>query len=427
MFAIMPSALVLIVALAVLYRRMKPILVSPIYGLIFAYLSIFIGGVAVYDPNYTSLDMTQTEAWQVLSQSFLIVSAFIAGATFVLFNYGSPQVLLRKTKDLSGFELSMPQIKWAFVLPVGCLAVTVFSYGWANLWYSEDYLPAQNMVIGTVANVSSLASALVLGVIAGQKSKNATRGALLLQVVLLAFMAAESTRRFAVLPLLFCFGTMIARPASRGWRTVLFATILLTPLTMMVPLTTRAMDAMGLSTFPQILPAIAQKDVGSEVGILLNNVLMGPAVTVESERPVAVNKFAYVLTGINPAPGVWTNWYEDQERVNLFTPFNAVGDLLRAGTWVALLYYALVGAYFARVELRLRSGSHVGPEFLLLIGLSFAFIAMSTQYPLRSATRYVYYMISVEIMAALFARAKMRVRDRTQIQLAFRHAGDSKT
>lgn len=408
MFAILPSAVLLIIALAVVYRRLKPTLVSPIYGLIFTYLIIFIGGVIVYDPKYTPLDMSPSEAWQVLSQSFLIVSAFLAGVAFVLFKYGDPQVLRQTTKDLRGFELSMLQVKWAFTVPVACFALTVVSYGWSNLWYSEDYLPNQNMLIGTLANVSSLATALLLGVVAGQKSKKATRVAILFQAILLILMAAESSRRFAVLPLLFSFGTLIARPASRGWRAVLFTTILLTPLTMMVPLTTRAMDGMGLSTFPQILPAIAKTDFGSGVGVLLNNVLMGPAATVESERPIAANKFAYVLTGINPAPGIWTDWYEDQERINLYMPMNAVGDLLRAGTWVALLYYAFVGAYFARVELRLRSESQVGPEILILIGLSFAFIVMSTQYPLRQATRYVYYMIAVEIIAALFAKLKAR-------------------
>jgi hypothetical protein len=228
----------------------------------------------------------------------------------------------------------------------------------------------------------------------------------LLQAILLVLMAAESTRRFAILPLLFCFGTLVARPASRGWRVVLLATILVTPLTMMVPITTRAMDGMGLSTFGQILPAIAQLDMGTEAHTLLSNVLMGPPVTVESERPISVDKYAYVLTGVNPMPGFWTSYYEDQERVNLYIPFNAVGDLLRAGTWVALIYYALVGVYFARIELRLRSESQVRPDVLALVGISLCFIVMSTQYPLRNVTRFIYYMVGIEVLTVLFAKMK---------------------
>jgi hypothetical protein len=277
MSVILLSTLILTIALVVLYRRMKPILVSPIYGLIFFYLLIFIAGVAVYDPNYTDLNMSPTEASQVLSQLFLIVSAFIAGACVVLFRTSNREISRRTTSDLAGFQLSERQIKWGFSLPLACFALTIASSGWSNLWYSSEYLPEQSLILGTLANVSSLATALVLGVIAGQKSKKAMRAAILLQVVLLVLMAAESTRRFAVLPLLFCFGTLVARPASRGWRVVLLATILVTPLTMMVPITTRAMDGMGLSTFPQILPAIAQNDVGTEMGTLLNNVLMGPS------------------------------------------------------------------------------------------------------------------------------------------------------
>jgi hypothetical protein len=410
MSAILSSTLVLMIAVTVLYTRVEPILVSPVYGLIFAYLFIFISGVVVYNPNYTDLDMSPAEAMQVLSQIFLIVSAFIVGACVVLFRKGNRQILQRTTKDLTGFQLSKEQIKWGFALPVVCFALTITSYGLSNLWYSPEYLPPQNVILGTLASVAAIATALVLGVIAGQNSKKATRAALLLQVILLVLMAAESTRKFAALPVLFCFGTLIARPASRGWRAVLFATCLLTPFTIMIPITTRAMDGIGLSTFTQIPSAIAQNDIGSEVHTLLNNVLMGPAVTAESERPISSNKFAYVLTSVNPAPGIWTSWYEDMERINLTTPFNAMGDLLRAGTWVALLYYAFVGAYFARVELRLRSGSQVGPEALVLIGLSFAFIIMSTEYPLRMVTRYLYYMIGVEVIAGLFLRLNRRAR-----------------
>ena len=418
MSAILLSAMVLIIALVVLYRRLKPILVSPVYGLIFVYLIIFIVGVAIYNPDYSDLDMSPAEAAQVLSQSFLIVSAFIAGACVVLFRDRNLQVLRRTIKDLKGFQLSAVQIKWAFALPIICFVSTVASYGLANLWYTPDYLPSQNVLLSSLANTSSLAAALVLGVIAGQNSKKATQVALLLQVVLLVLMAAVSSRRFAVLPLLFCFGTLFARPASRAWRALLFATILFTPLTLMVPILTRDMGGTGLSTFPQIPSVIAENDLSWETGVLLNNVMMGPPLTVESERPISTSALAYILTSISPTPGVWTNWYESMERVNLFEPFNALGDLLRAGIWVALLYYAFVGAYFARIELRLRSGTQVQPEVLLLIGLSFAFTVMSTEYPLRSSTRYIYYMIAIEVMAALFARMRMHMRSVKKAQTA---------
>lgn len=388
---------------------MKPILVSPVYGLICVYLLIFLVGVAIYNPDYTDLEMSPRDASRVLSQLFLIVSAFIAGAGIVLFRNRHGEVLKRTTKDMTGFQLTEQQIRWGFALPLVSFALTITSYGLSNLWYSTEYLPQQNVILGSLASISSLATALVLGVIAGQRSKKAMRAAILLQIVLLVLMAAESTRRFAVLPLLFCFGTLIARPASRGWRVVLLVMVFLTPLAVMVPIATRAMDGMGLSTFPQIPRVIAENDLRWEIGTLLNNTMMGPPLTVESERPISTNKYDYVVTSINPAPGVWTNWYEIMERVNLYEPFNALGDLLRAGTWVALLYYAFIGAYFARIELRLRAGTQVGIEVLLLIGLSFAFIVMSTEYPLRSVTRYIYYMVAVEVITALFRRMKTRL------------------
>jgi hypothetical protein len=257
-----------------------------------------------------------------------------------------------------------------------------------------------------------LPSAFALGVIAGQQGSRARFLALAIFGVLEAITAALSTRNFALLPIVFCLGCLLAQPRNAKLRAALAITLLVTPFAMMVPLATRGMTEQGFSTFPQIFDVVSQINIGDKLLEVLDNVLVSVPLTIQSAMPFAENAKDYVLLNIDPTPGVWSGWYARELRFNVYMPFNAIGDLLRAGTWVAVLYYAVVGVYFARIDARLKSAARIGPGLLLLIALAFGFIIFSLQYSLRTATKLIYYMMFIELVwrAGLMVGPKVRSR-----------------
>jgi len=406
MWELVISGIVLGVLLTALWTRVPPTLVSPIYGFVGLYLFTFVGGFFGYDPQFSPawfLSPSQAEIDSIVTEILCIISAFLCGALLVIGCSRHRHALGRPLKKMEGLRLSPSQMRIGFWAAGACIALTLVGYGPATLWYSEQYLKQEDMLANIVASMLSLASALVLGSIAARGSAGQKRLAFLLEGIILLLMAAISTRRLALLPVLFCVGGLVAQPASRRWRAALLVVLILTPFVMMIPLAMREMGAIGIATLARVPELIAGLDVRWQLQTSANNVFMSLPITIESAKKSGVDPMAYVLTGINPLPGRWTDWYQNQIRINLYMPFNAVGDLLRAGMWVALLYYAVIGGCFARIELRLRAEGRLGPVLLMLLGLCFAFIVFSLQYPLRSATRMIYYMFALEFVALLLS------------------------
>jgi hypothetical protein len=410
MWELVISGIVLAVLLAALSLRIPPTLVSPVYGFVSMYLFTFIGGWIGYDPQFSPawfLSPSKAEISAIVTEALWMISAFVCGALLVTGFSRRRHALGRPAKKMEGLRLSPLQIRMGFWAASACIVLTVVGYGPTTLWYSEQYLKQEDMLANIVASMLSLASALVLGSIAARATSNQKRLAFLFEGVILVLMAAISTRRLALLPLLFCVGGLVTQPASRRWRAALLIALILTPFVMMIPLAMREMNAIGIATLTQIPALVQGLDVRWQLQASVNNVFMSLPITIESAKKGAADPMAYVLTGINPLPGRWTDWYQNQVRINIYMPFNAVGDLLRAGVWVALAYYAVIGGCFARIELRLKAEGRLGPELLMLLGLCFAFIVFSLQYPLRSATRMIYYMFALELVAPLLAHLRV--------------------
>jgi hypothetical protein len=424
MWELLISGIVLALLLGALMFRLPPMLVSPIYGFVSMYLLTFIGGWIGYDPQFSPawfLSPSKAEIMAVVTQSLWIISAFVSGALVVIGCSRHRHAVGRSLKRMQGLHLSSGQIRIGFLIAISCIALTVVGYGPATLWYSEQYLKQEDMLANIVASMLSLASALVLGATAARGSRSEKCLAFLFEAIIFVLMAAISTRRLALLPLLFCAGGLVAKPGSRKWRAGLLLALILTPFIMMVPLAMREGDAIGIATFARIPALVHDFDLRWQLQTAANNVFMSLPITIESAKKSGVDPIAYVLTGISPLPGRWTDWYQNQIRINIYMPFNAVGDLLRAGLWVALGYYAVIGACFARIELRLRAEGRLRPELLMLVGLCFAFVVFSLQYPLRSATRMIYYMFALELVAFSLSRIRGGARGSRTM------AGDTKS
>jgi hypothetical protein len=409
------SGIVTSILLIILFRKVRPTLVSPVYALVFVYLGVFILGALFYDPQYGApgMDASTQEIIRVMSQIFWIVSAFIVGV--LLFGAFSKRrlQLRRPINSISAVRLSSLQTASALVISFGCILMTVIGVGARNIWYRQVYLVEENQIARILGSVLFLPCALTLGLVVGQL---ASRARVLIALALFgaieALIFALSTRNFALLPIVFCLGCLLAQPRNAKFKAAMIIALLLTPFFMIVPLATRALPEQGLSTFPKIFQVLAASNLGDQFPLIVNNVLVTVPITIETSESSTSNALHYLLVGLDPRPGIWTSWYHDDPLINDFTPYNAIGDLLRAGTWVAILYYVFVGVYFASVEARLRSGGGISPGQLLSIGLSIGFIIFSLQYPLRSATRMIYYMILIDLFGQVAFRQAPKVQSR---------------
>jgi hypothetical protein len=170
------------------------------------------------------------------------------------------------------------------------------------------------------------------------------------------------------------------------------------------------MPEQGIATLPQIPAVIGEQKWPDEFKVIMNSVLIsGPIVQISAE-PLHDDIKSYLLTCINPLPGSMTDWVNMENRINLVTPYSAIGDLLRGGLLTALIYYFVLGAYFCQVEMRLRTQPRPSPGLLLVISFSYFFTIMSLQYSLRIVTRVVYYMIFFDLAGRLLQAWKDRAK-----------------
>jgi hypothetical protein len=132
---------------------------------------------------------------------------------------------------------------------------------------------------------------------------------------------------------------------------------------------------------------------------------------------------SYFLTSVSPLPGSLTSWYEinAQMRVNAYIPYNAIGELLNYGWYIAVLVSFLLGAVLTAIDVdirrRLRQREYLLPT--VYIGLTVLFLLSTTQYNLRSSTRLLYYMMAISFLAWMF-RALRPVGQRGNGQAAER-------
>jgi hypothetical protein len=115
-----------------------------------------------------------------------------------------------------------------------------------------------------------------------------------------------------------------------------------------------------------------------------------------------------LLVAINPLPGGIAGWYAiaSAHRINLFTPYAALGELGNHG-WLVLVGYCLVvGAILGHLDNSVRQLLAGGRQAygLALLALAGLFMVISTQYNLRTATRLMYYALAADVAIRLWLR-----------------------
>lgn len=261
----------------------------------------------------------------------------------------------------------------------------------------------------------ALPAVAVLGWLSQTSSSRAGKIA---SVVALAAYAttlfALATRGLALVPLMAVLGMIAARPAAYRLRVAFLVAAASSIPLLELPLVLRASSSHGL--FPY-LGVMAQGLSTLDLQSLLNNVLSAFQLTGRVGFRVQSLPISSLLVSLDPRPGQLAGWYDVQPllRLNVYTPYNALGELANYGWPTLIAFFLLAGAYLGHMDRTVRHllANGQGLAGLLLFGLACLFIILTLQYNLRSCVRILYYIVALDLTFVVLRRiGEFRQRSR---------------
>jgi hypothetical protein len=385
-----------------------------VFVLIGTYIVVLIGGTFLYNPSYggasVSLFVSDSESYAMITQVLWLLCAFAVGAS--LFTSRAPGHRRRNVRKWSGArsgQLPNVQAAGALLLALCSLALVLAGTGWENVYFRTGYMVETNHFAKVIGYAMLPVGIIALG--AASTNRNALYRSMagFLAVASLCLTLALNTRVFCLIPALFFGGALMIQSTRKRLRIALIASIIAAPALVTIPLTGRGMTRQGIVAVPDLAYELSQIDVATNMHEILNNLFVSAPITTQSMRAKVNNSLDYILVAINPLPGFMTEWHSSQRKINRATPFNAVGDLLRGGELVATCYFALLGLYFAWIDRKIRSTPRPPLPLFATVALSYIFIIMTLQYPLRNCTRLVYYMAAIDTFVWLRARGRKQM------------------
>lgn len=401
-------------------------LYSPVYIFLFYYLVIFIVGWIISPIDYEKggvsafLELSKYEYDYALHTGLVICLSFSVGALVNLSLTRNKverkifiNTLFSRFNGLRDGGVSNNVVAVVFLMCVVTLLMVLLGVGISNIFYREMYLPVE------IRSLKILGVALTpITIIASGYLFFKSR--LLVKVIMFVFLGvflivyfSLASRWFALIPTLFVLGGLLANPMSTKIKALTLLTIVFSFCLLVIPLSLRSLEIQGLAPF---FLEITNNLVIIDLGLfetLLNNLffsfpLTGHVVSTE------LILFDSIKTSFNPLPGEWTDWYllSEKLKVNQYTPFNSPGELVGYSIFIAILFYFLLGFYFARIDRKitvLMLNKRVFLSFLF-IGLTTLYSISSLQYNLRSGVRLLYYIIFVESAVYLISYSMKNIK-----------------
>lgn len=304
----------------------------------------------------------------------------------------------------------MPRPLPGWVFPAAIVpAILVIADNGSELILRQDYLFIKSgSILGSLSSPLLVGSVLICGYIFGSARGPGRLVALAIVLLDSAIFMSFGSRQFALVPVLFAVGVLVAkntRGSKFGVLVAAAASFLLLPF----PLRFRGALTHGLAPHADIFFA----GYGPDVNWLstLNNVLVSFDIT-GATMSVGVVSWSDIAISLNPLPGAMAGWYEISGlmRLNPVTPYGAIGQLGAVGVWSVILVSIPIGLILAWLEHVVQDGIDRGSHIFAaaVIGLVSLFALNLAQYPLRSASRMLLYAVALEIARRLLTKIKMR-------------------
>jgi len=420
------SIVALLITSGILRRRIPFSFVSPVYVLMGAYLVILIGGTFLYNPAYggasVSLFMSEAESTAMIAEVLWLLCVFGIGAAVLKparRQRGHEGIRRTMTADHRVRRLSDFRAVGALLVAICSLLLVLAGAGWENVYSRAGYMTETNHIAKVIGYALLPVGVIALGAASTNRNGLFRCAAIALAMASLVLTLALNTRMFCLVPILFFGGAFMIQQNRKWLKVAVVVSIIAAPCLMTIPLAGRSLATQGVSAFPDLVYELSQRDLETSVHEILNNVFVSAPITTQSIRAKVNNNLDYIVVAVNPLPGFMTEWQSSQRKINRATPFNAVGDLLRGSVLIGMFYYALLGAYFARIDRQMKSTSRPPISLFALMALSYLFAIMTLQYPLRNCTRLLYYMAAVEALVwlrahGLHSRQRVATGERTR-------------
>lgn len=306
--------------------------------------------------------------------------------------------------DLLNIDFKVPST--ALLFPIGVLAVYTVGVGFSTVFNAPHYLAATGpLSFVRLATALSPAAIFVCGLLAFDRSQSTALRAIALVVALLfeAVFLGTATRRFSLWFAFFIAGGIFSGQwSSKAKRVLVLASVTIAILTIQVPLTLRGLPYHGLT--PTVNYLMTQPEIflrPSEAPT--NNIFFGVALTQYVAYDVPKIRPSYTAVSLSPFPSRFNDWYAVNYRlmVNAFTPYNSFGELLNRGVSMLLIVMFGLGLAFGVAErLTYSSASQLMRTTRLgLAALAALLVVVSTQYSLRTTSRFAYYAIFLAMCA----------------------------
>jgi len=408
---VLPIAVLNLLAFVVLAPRLAPLALSPavyfaaylsavgLLGNVFSNPLTGSGGTGGVDVLVTDDLLRGTANALLIASSLVLVSAAVTRGPNKSGNASRSAALdLGDLTRLSALIL---------VLGVIELALLVYFLGVNALISRPDRL------VGRGSSIEAAIQMAAIGAVAGVaivlfSGRPAQRWlAFILLVGFVGYFISLGTRRLALVPLLILLGSVFAK---RGKISVLalIPTVLVSVVLLALPLYFRGLSMHGLVPHLGGLSAfVLDKSV---LAASTNNVLAGFKITAMTGFSAPKIDASVLWISISPITGGSVGWYEVAPtlRLNKFTPFSGIGELINYGPIVFICAFTMLGGILGimqRVNDRILATPGAKITAIGALGLVFIFTIQSTQYNLRSDIRYLYFAIAVQIVGLLLMRS----------------------
>lgn len=337
----------------------------------------------------------------------VVLSAGEALATFQLFLFaalcvfagGVVFMLTRRVKtsvnEVVSFHITLtPRWRTALLSATGMVLLVSIAAAGTALIHRDVYIENHVGGGGVLALIGQVATAagVVLGFIAAASKGGPRVAALLIAVGFLVLFVGEGSRKMALLPILFALGAFIGK-RSRVTVAGLVLASLASLILLRFALFVRMLPSHGLIPYLQSIPMLSTSGVAWDSALL--NVLFSFGIVGASAFQVGSLDPAWFWTSITPIDGLAAGWYEIAAnlRLNVYTPYAAVGELANYGAVYFASYFIIAGLLLGYMDLVVRRLTAAGYSVLALVpvGLSGLFLLYSIQYNLRSSTRFLLY------------------------------------
>jgi hypothetical protein len=422
-------------AVFLLKQKLPFSLFSPVWIFTSVFFAVIFSGLFVYESTDWSFGILHDLGSLVSSEELRvaavkigwIVFAFLCGAgVYTLTQPASAgkvvsrQILVQR---LAGrLDRPMSDRRSLITLAVSAIALMflVAGVGPLNLIERSLYLPVVSQPVKSMGLMFTPIASLGLGTLFIRGSRWSWRmAALLINLLALIIFFALASRSGAATAMLFAVGILMGRRDSRGAMALAAVWVVLAGILLVLALALRGFPTQGVTPFVNIL-MVEGLDVlvhhsGTGIGMvaLVGSFPMSLPLTAVVMLAQSLTP-ADLVASISPLPGVMSGWYQivDRLRVTPYAPYNAVGELLNYGLSIALPYFFVVGAFFAKLDYRVRSSLNREQWITAagVFGLTLMFSLTAIQYNLRSATRVIYYLLVIEAFLLVLPSLRSAIR-----------------